>query len=58
MQLTAAAGQSKQIRKTLMNDCNNFMNEDKRIYIPKGSEKNQNKTITQDPQGSAAPSRQ
>lgn len=39
VQLTAAAGQGKQLRKTLMNDCNNFMNEDKRIYIPKESGK-------------------
>lgn len=46
VQLTAAAGQSKQLRKTLMNDCNNFMNEDKRIYIPKGNGK-KNKTMPQ-----------
>lgn len=43
VQLTAAAGQNKQLRKTSMNDCSNFMNEDKRIYIPKGSKKNPKK---------------
>lgn len=47
VQLTAAAGQNKQLRKTSMNDCSNFMNEDKRIYIPKGSKKKPKKTKPQ-----------
>lgn len=40
MQLTAAGGQSKQLSKTLMNDYNNFMNEDKWNYLPKCGKKN------------------
>lgn len=39
MQLTAAGGQSKRLVRLLMNDYNNFMNEDKWIYLPKCGEK-------------------